>query len=123
MRGQLKVVNLFRCVISVTCVPCEDGCNTQTLFQSYKPLQGERSVRGQLGSVQSPFQRGGGDDSTVQVEQVDLAIPQGDMFQDVPRVEQVDLSPLACRRLLGGADEIHSHRQFSKFEVQFQQFS
>ena len=43
--------------------------------------------------------------------------PSRDVFQDVPRVEQVDLSPPACRRLLGGADEIHSHRQFSKFEV------
>ena len=51
--------------------------NTQTLFQSYEPLLGERSVRGQLGSVQSPFQRGGGDDPTVQVEQRDLAIALG----------------------------------------------
>ena len=68
MRGQLKVVNLLTCVISVTCVTCEDAAKT---------FLGERSVRGQLGSVQSPFQRGGGDDPTVQVEQIDLKIPLG----------------------------------------------
>ena len=75
MRGQLKVVNLLTCVISVTCVTCEDAAKT---------FLGERSVRGQLGSVQSPFQRGGGDDPTVQVEQIDLKIPLGTcskMFQ------------------------------------------
>ena len=85
----------------------------QTLFQCYEPLLGERSVRGQLGSVQSPFQRGGGDDPTVQVEQIDLKIPLGTCSKGGTNRS---LTP-CCRRLLGGADEIHSHRQFSKFEV------
>ena len=122
MRGQLKVVNLLTCLIYVACVTCEDA--TRKHFSKVINLfkaSGQYVVSWDLYS--HLFK---GEAVMIRLYRWNKSIWQslsGDMFQDVPRVEQVDLSPPACRRVLGGADEIHSHRQFSKFEVQFQQSS